>query len=295
MPNAGDKFIAYSRVDKKEQILLRSFFRLIEPDLTTHFVEVADGDSDTPIDLLIIGDSDASTNEPSQAGCTLMLIDQVDSDADSFQLARPVQWGAFHSIMQAIEAYLISLSEPESESVTLELTQEIPFAESASDASFSVLPNDLQLQLIDDDRRLVNLPSIDKPKDDAVYHYVLEEISFSSDVYTSSDQIRVVDDVKDYEVSKGEVEAVLLLSDDESASVNSVLLTKSVSEDDWDLLPADEADDQHMDAAQAPRCVQRFAERLSLADFAKVRKEFLLSVLGQIVGQCPGGRIATCR
>ena len=116
--------------------------------------------------------------------------------------------------------------------------------------------------MMDQDLAKIQLEGATGSQQDADYEYGLEDISVGSSSFTNSEHIKVVDDVKEYEISKNEGynNAVILMTDDESASINSVLIVESNTIEAWDTTDSVH-DDEEFYRRSAERAVSNVKSR----------------------------------
>ena len=215
------KYLAFKGIPKKEQILFRSFLNLAKNELAYQVVILKEDhqNSDDP-DIMIIDES--YEFEPSEASLkglpSIKIGDDIDI-LDANYIARPVQWSDFKSALSQLD-----IEAPVEEDVERVLPVEIQFE---IDATVGATVSEL-----DDSQE--DSEDVDEEID---YDYELDNLSADYHSITNSDYIKVVDDVKQFgDVGKdvGE-EPVVLITDDESASTNSVLVLETNSMDAWDF------------------------------------------------------------
>lgn len=260
------KSFAFIGVSKREQIVLRSFFNLAKNELVWTVAEAKEIDLSASnssavlaeLDFLVVDfDSDEWTAFDGTVKIPVIGIGSVDRSLKHvFELGYPVQWTDFREAVKTLE--FEDAKKPLREESVLELVNEIDgssFASFQEEDSFrpaeSGLPKDLQLRLEDDemmDKDLARVQIDGEGLNERLgdYEYQLEEISVGSHSFTNSDYVQVVDDVRGYEKTRtnGHVDPVVLMTDDESASMNSVLIVETDSIEAWDLTESAEDDEE---------------------------------------------------
>lgn len=215
------KYLAFKGIEKKEQILFKSFLNLAKNELEYQVVILKAGHEDEP-DILILDESyDFDEDEKSfEVRPTILVGNDVNND-DPTYICRPVQWSDFK---QALSQLNIELSE-DVEQVDRILPSQIKFVindhtesaiiERSGDASQMTVDTDVQK-----------------------FEYDLENLSVDYNSFTSSEYVKVVDDVRKFNEEGESVdnnEAVVLMTDEESSSANSVLIIETNSSEAWDF------------------------------------------------------------
>ena len=102
-----------------------------------------------------------------------------------------------------------------------------------------VLPSDVKFAIAEEKENTVILNSEEGVEfaEAEDYEYELDHLSLDYQSMTNSDYMKVVDDVKQFKdvVDPENPEPVILVTDDESASVNSVLVIETHSIDAWEF------------------------------------------------------------
>ncbi len=258
------KSFTFIGVQMREKIVLRSFFNLAKNELAWSVVEAKDIDLGADnlndyleeLDFLIIDfESDEWLAYEGTVERPVIGIGKADRVlSDVHELTPPIQWTDFRKAVKSMKFDVESSSLREDSVLDLvDEEEESSFASFEDHDSFrpaeSGLPKDLQLRLEDDemlDKDLARVQIDGQALDERLHDYQLEEISVGSNSFTNSDYLQVVDDVKDYEEAKtiGSLEPVLLMTDDESASINSVLIVETNTVEAWDISESVDNDEE---------------------------------------------------
>lgn len=216
------KYLQFKGIVKKEEILFKSFLNLIKNELVYQIVVLkgTEAESNSP-DILII-DENHTLGEPELELADLPRItvgDDHGSD-DPRYITRPVQWSEFKQSLILLEM------QSQNEVETVE----------------RVLPGDVELDIPDEPELNEEASASDLEKeegfsDEGEYEYELDRMSVDYHSFTNSDYVKVVDDVKQFKQpdETAVLEPVILVTDDESSSVNSVLVIETNSVDAWDF------------------------------------------------------------
>lgn len=220
------KKITFKGLEKKEQILFKSFLNLVKNDLD-YDVELIQ-DPNAPFDGIdiVIMDADYLLTQDESKHTSVAIL-RVGSDADEGRenyVLRPVQWSDF-------KEGIAQLKFPESD----ELFEDQ-----------RVLPTEIALEIDEDatEEESQSESSSQSFEDASAYEFSLGQLSVENQhSFTSSEYVKVVEDVKGFAEEKSEVTAaVVLVSDDESTTSNSVLVIETNSLDRWEM-SASEFDD----------------------------------------------------
>ena len=230
------KYLQFKGLLKKEEILFKSFLNLVKNELSYQIIVLKEKheEANAP-DLLIMGEDYVFGEDELELSDlpNIVIGDDHDCEASGY-IARPVQWSEFrHCLMslrmeaqgevEAKDRVLpdeIELDIPQE----LEATEEAPAPESGAESAPESAPE-----------------SVPEKKEDfsaeGEYEYELDRMSVDYHSFTNSDYVKVADDVKQFKTPK-EVEVlepVILVTDEESSSVNSVLVLETNSVDAWDF------------------------------------------------------------
>ncbi|MFT5573239.1 MAG: hypothetical protein ACI9FR_002172 [Cryomorphaceae bacterium] len=216
------KYLVFKGLEKKEQILFRSFLNLAKNELDYQIVILKEdaNPSDAP-DILIAGENyvfaDSEDSLPSLP--TIMVGDDINRNTEGY-IARPVQWSDFKTAFTALKIERVEETGPAPERV---LPSQVEFAITEMDSQ------KLQAESTSEDKASFS--------DEGSYDYELDHMSIDYHSFTNSDYIKVVDDVKQFKEGEGLTvgEPVILVTDDESASVNSVLVVETNALDAWEF------------------------------------------------------------
>lgn len=229
------KYLIFKGIEKKEQILFKSFLNLAKAELAYQVVILkSDVKNDDAPDMIIMDESyQFDENEQALRSLPTVLIgDDLRDDALNY-VSRPVQWSDFKIALTSLD---ISLNEDE---VTLE----------------RVLPSDIKFAISDATQTTIDTDSVTKDCESEEldsYDYELGNMTVDYHSITNSDYMKVVEDVRQFEnlADSNNSEAVILITDDESASSNSVLVIETDSLDAWDFSETEttqEDGDSHFD------------------------------------------------
>ena len=225
--NTQIKYIVFKGIDKKEEILFKSFLNLAKNELDYQVVVLKPSDQSQAPDFVIADESFQYGDDEGLLG-SLPTIRVGDSDSDEgFFIQRPIQWSDFKEAFYQLESPDDQMEEER------------------------VLPDALSME-IDDDEDSSTLEDdednsdIEFESDD--YEYELANLSVDYHSFTNSDYVKVVDDVKGFhdgiEAGAGDVSTpIVLVTDDESRKANSVLVLETDSVDAWDMSVSEFEDD----------------------------------------------------
>jgi len=213
------KHLAFKGIEKKEQILFKSFLNLAKNELEYQVVILKENSDSQDSPDIVIADSayEFSSEEASLEALPMIKVGNELDDSAGY-IVRPVQWSDFK----------IELTR-----LNLETTEE---PQAAVD---KVLPKEMEFAIVEMDDK--SEPETDESGDfsDAEeYDYELDNLSIDYHSFTNSEYMKVVDDVKGFKDGEEEIEVpqnVVLVTDDESASNNSVLVIETNSLDAWDM------------------------------------------------------------
>lgn len=231
------KYLLFKGLAKKEEILFKSFLNLAKNDLDYQVVVLKSSQVlvDDP-DIVIVDEAyDFSDQELSLKTLpTVMVGNDHRNDQDCY-VTRPVQWSEFkHAI------------------INLQIGVEVD-----ENHVERILPDAVRMVIADadassDEGFIANSDKPEKPfSDEGDYEFELDKLSANYHSFTNSDYIKVVDDVRQFHENSEAYpdEAVILITDDESASANSVLVLETNTMDVWDLTRSDFSSSQIIDQA----------------------------------------------
>jgi len=234
------KHLSFKGIEKKEQILFKSFLNLAKNELEYKVVILKESDtSGTQPDIVIADSTYQFSDEEADLGfLPTIRIGNEPSDA-SLYILRPVQWSDFKTELTRLD--LDADYEPQS-------------------SDDQVLPKKMEFAIVEMDE---NSESDSKDESDDFdegenYDYELDKLSIDYHSFTNSEYLKVVDDVQGFKDNEeGELgdEAIdpakplVLVTDDESASNNSVLILETNSLDAWEMSESefDEDGDDELD------------------------------------------------
>ena len=217
------KYLEFKGIEKKEQILFKSFLNLAKNELSYQVVilkkDHAGGD---PADIVILDERyEIGENEQRLRQLPTITIGDDLNNKEKHYIARPVQWSDFKV---ALSTLTIEDAE-ELEEAERVLPEEVKFAIEKADSVAEIDPG-----ADDDGDELIE-------EDDYDYEFELGNMSADYYSFTNSDYMKVADDVKQFQTSidsEDAEEAVVLMTDDESGHDNSVLVLETHSFDAWD-------------------------------------------------------------
>ena len=308
------KYLAFKGVDKKEQILFKSFLNLAKNELEYQVVILKQDHQDEP-NILIVdeGYEFADTDSHHQGLPTITVGESLDSEIATY-IQRPVQWSDFKLALSRLdnqfldrsqddlertstsdikfainkgeglddetlsldadseESFLepddliqeqvenlevVKADEPELKVEDLDLTLEEPSEqvsadelnlEAEKDAEAGLESIELNLEkpapvasdeVTTGERSTVSVDS-ETTSDDQEGEFELDQMTVEYNSFTSSEYLEdAADDVSDFNKTAEPVaeaeEPVILVTDSESSSVNSVLVFETDSEEAWEF------------------------------------------------------------
>lgn len=259
------KKLIFKGLEKKEQILFKSFLNLAKNDLSYEVELIQDPDAPLSDADLVIADAGyaLSADEKKMSALpTIKIGDDINLAGEGY-LLRPVQWSDFKDGLAHVSF-------------------------DGGDELFEdqrVLPNKVALEIGDEDDSEEDFDENEEVSrsfsEVSDYNFSLDKMSIDYHSFTNSDYQKVVDDVKGFTDKGAEAsvqivddvanqeeqpQAVMLVTDDESNSSNSVLVIETNSLDAWDMNDS-EFDDIHSVSVETP-------SQLELPELeAKERKE----------------------
>ena len=266
--NTKIKYLDFKGVEKKEQILFKSYLNLAKNELDYQLVVLSNKQSrDDAPDILII-DSEYEFLEAEQELKALPTI-EVGSDVELEQenyISRPVQWSDF-------KRALASLNFEEDQVADQEVKR--------------LLPDEMRFAIAEMDERTVSVISDEssEPVDYAdEYDYELGSMSVDYHSFTNSDYVKVVEDVQGFhdeanDDGSGSAAPVVLVTNEESTSVNSVLVIETDSMDVWDMEAfADEEPDEESSDPEETVSENEVEEARRQAIFKKLESGEVVSI-----------------
>ncbi len=214
------KYLIFKGIEKKEEILFKSFLNLAKNELDYQVVILKPDTDDQAGADIVIADTEfefESNEEDLKNLPTIWIGDDIENDAENY-IQRPAQWSDFKAALSNLDVELVTDEEEPAERV---LPKDIKFA-------ITDMPGDVEVDSEDQED--------DSETDD--YEYELEKLSIDYHSVTNSDYAKAADDVKQFHVDNDEAtpaDPVILVTDDESASQNSVLVIETNTVDAWDF------------------------------------------------------------
>jgi len=225
------KYLAFKGIEKKEQILFKSFLNLAKNELEYQIIILKENsESQESPDIVIVDSSyQFSPEEQMLNGLPTIKVGNELDEAAGY-IVRPVQWSDFK-----IELTRLDLAAVAEES------------EAPVDGA---LPKSMEFAIVEMGERSEADTDTDESDDAEEYDYELDNLSIDYHSFTNSEYMKVVDDVQGFHDDDEEVEVprnVVLVTDDESASNNSVLVIETNSLDAWDMSESEIDDDADFD------------------------------------------------
>lgn len=229
------KHLVFKGIEKKEQILFKSFLNLSKNELAYQVVILKDRDTSESPDILIMDEGFDLANSAlsGQALATIVVGADIHETKEGY-IARPVQWSDFKTALSQLDLEQVSDSE------AVDQDEE------------RVLPDEVKFSIPDVDQPTEDLlepisPEAEKAaeagfSDEGDYEYELDNMSVDYHSISDNEVDKAADDVKQFndpDASPVDVEPQIMFTDDESASVNSVLVIETNSLDAWDFSEAD--------------------------------------------------------
>ena len=215
---AQTKYLLFKGLNKKEEILFKSYLNLAKNDLDYQVV-VLKQDTDAAVSephIVLADESVEFDTEKLSSGAnseqvTKITIGQDPQAEASDYLVRPVQWSDFKQALIALNTQKESSTE-----------RVLPVPPEGNEQGGYVIERATD--------------TAEHPSQTVNYEFELESLTVEYDSLDYSDYEKVVDDVKQYQ-QQGEAalkKPVILVTDEESSSVNSVLVIETDSLDSWD-------------------------------------------------------------
>lgn len=219
------KHLIFKGIEKKEQILFKSFLNLAKNELPYQVIISQEGDLGGETPDIIIVDAKYSFSEDESALENLPSIvvgTDVSKDGENGYISRPVQWSDFKDQLSHLD-------------VGNEADDEAP--------QERVLPDEAEFEIaetgdnsVDSESTAANSQSFSDAEE---YDYELDNMSVDYQSFADSEFVKVADEVegfKDGEVVDADTpNAVILVTDDESSSHSSVLVIETDSLDAWEM------------------------------------------------------------
>jgi len=222
------KHLSFKGIEKKEQILFKSFLNLAKNELEYQVVILKDNDTSGRHPDIVIADLEYhfNENEAEFGALPTIRVGNKVSDIANY-IVRPVQWSDFKS-----ELTLLDLG------AELQVDGDVD----------SVLPKEMEFAIVEMDEQSES-DSEENSEDhesEEDYEYELDKLSVDYHSFTNSEYLKVVDDVQGFKDDDLDVvleeqsispvsKPVVLITDDESTSSNSVLVLETNSLDAWDM------------------------------------------------------------
>ncbi len=214
------KYLAFKGIEKKEQILFKSFLNLAKNELAYQIVILKEKDEEQPDIVIMESGFEFSGDDAALKELPAILIGNELNEDQIGYISRPVQWSDFKTELTRLEFD----SKGEEEEVQAD----------------RVLPGEMQFVIAEMDDRSESTSESDQEEsfsDAGEYDYELGNMSIDYHSFTNSEYMKAADDVKGFHDGDGvEVpQGVVLMTDDESTSTNSVLVIETNSLDAWEM------------------------------------------------------------
>lgn len=293
------KHLAFKGIEKKEQIVLKSFLNLAKNELKYKIIVIKGNDkSGQEPDVLIAADGyvfSDSEKKLESLPC-IVLGDNLEEEWSGY-ITDPIQWSDFRVALtqfsevtprerveeRAVEVVveqdsIIELTDEDldgekgvvdvSEKVLEEFDDEDVFTvgeleveKESQGETLEALPEEAKFVIEEIDEESTKTESSDEfePID---HEFELDNMSIDYASHTNSEYLKVVDDVQQFQDSDVEQpSAMLLVTDDESSSVNSVLVIETNSHDEWDFSETESSASAEMDSSEiAKQAVEGMAD-----------------------------------
>ncbi len=230
------KYLLFKGLAKKEEILFKSFLNLAKNDLDYQIVALKSSqvEADDP-DIVIVDETYSFEDHESALRLlpTVVVGDDHQNNDDCY-VTRPVQWSEFKNAITSLDIQVEDTEKEVERILPEEVRMVIADGESVSESGSEQSEGSASEVLY---------------SDEGEYEYELDKLTVDYHSFTNSDYIKVVDDVRQFH-DKDEVvpdEPVILVTDDESASANSVLVIETNSMDAWELSESDFSSTQIID------------------------------------------------
>ncbi|NND82675.1 MAG: hypothetical protein HKN50_09620 [Gammaproteobacteria bacterium] len=221
--NTQIKYLEFKGIDKKEQILFKSFLNLAKNELPYQVVILKEDYPGSDVPNIIIMDESYQFEETEASLTQLPTItigDNIDQDSVGY-IARPVQWSDFKVALSKLDIEAVG----ESEDAERVLPDEVKFA----------IEKEVTVDEFEDESEGNELIS----EDEFDYEFELENLSADYYSFTNSEYLKVAADVRKFQTDADDddledSETMVLVTDDESGHENSVLVLETHSFDAWD-------------------------------------------------------------
>lgn len=251
------KHLIFKGIDKKEQILFKSFLNLAKNELEYQVVVLRDNSSGESPDIVIVDAAHSYDSSESELRSLPTIKVGTEASTAPGYITRPVQWSDFKT--QLTRLNLEAAPEEGGEEEDRVLTGEFEFAIAEMDEKTTSddTPKEAEYAEADD------------------YEYELDKLSVDYHSFTNSEYMKVVDDVQGFHDEDDEIEvedlkpAVVLVTNDESASANSVLVIETNSLDAWEMSESEEDEEAVVEAARAMEADSSYIDEKWEADLTK--------------------------
>ena len=232
--NTKIKYIEFKGIEKKEQILFKSYLNLAKNELDYQLVVLDKKLSKEVSPDVVISDSSYQylEGEPEIQELPIIRVgNEIELGQENY-IHRPVQWSDFKKALATLRF------EPE---------------EAGSAEGERLMSDEMRFVIADMDEEPTDATIVDKEDKDIdyadEYDYELANMSIDYHSFTNSEYVKVVEDVQGFHDEapagvKPDDAPVILVTDDESTSSNSVLVIETDSLDVWDMAALAEEQEQ---------------------------------------------------
>lgn len=231
------KNLVFKGIEKKEQILFKSFLNLAKNELTYQVDILKDADSGNAPDFVMKDDSYTYSDDEQGLSAlpTIIVGNDVDKSGSGY-ISRPVQWSDFRTELTRLD---------------MQAAQ----AEAGEEPDDRVLPEEMEFVIADMGASSESdIENTDSNSSEAPgYEYELDNMSVDYHSFTNSEYMKVVDEVQGFnegDPMDDKPQGVVMMTDDESASSNSVLVIETNSLDVWEMSESEFEEDGVLGQAQ---------------------------------------------
>ena len=241
------EYLSFKGIEKKEQILFKSFLNLAKNDLAYQIIVLKANDAEDHKPGIVIIDENYSPNDQDDFSNVQSIIvgSDLQKQSDSY-IVRPAQWSDFKSALSKLtivgaDGPLVDSVVPEEVGIELEQSD-------SENTEFASVSDYATVSGLDEEEQSISIEEYSEDgsfeegnSEEASFETIdeLDEVSAGFGDVTSDDQLKIADNVIEYnnneDPEEGNGDAFILRSDDESGSVNSVLVIETNSLDAWDF------------------------------------------------------------
>ena len=93
------EYLVFKGIEKKEQILFKSFMNLVKNDLAYQIVVLKEGDAENQAPTLVIIDENYSGEEDALTNVQSIVVGNDLQKQSDFYIVRPAQWSDFKTCL----------------------------------------------------------------------------------------------------------------------------------------------------------------------------------------------------